>query len=276
MEYGWWELALRLGTGLIIGFFVALTGMGGASLVLPALTIIMRLPSSVAVGTASLYAFLTQSFAAFARHRLRTLDRASTAIFLGGALPGNIVVSYLIYRYIRAATAGNGENLRKLQETLSIVIAVVLLFTVLLLILSLLDRNSGRQKAPMCSEKQRIRHRIVGALLGAVVGGVMGATSIGGGVLVVPVLIMFFGLSANKTVGTSIVIAAVLSLQTTIMYMLGGQTEYLTAGVMSLGSMGGVYLGTQFSARIPERPLQAIVISVIFVASLSMLLQATR
>ena len=266
------ELALCLGIGIVIGFFVSITGIGGASLVLPALTIIMRLPSSVAVGTASFYAFLTQAFTAMARHRLGALDRSSIIIFLSGALPGNILISYLIYRYIRTATA-DAVALRKFDERLMIVIALVLLLTVLLLVLNLFRLRPVRQNVATWNQKQKTRHRVVGALLGSVIGGIMGATSVGGGVLVVPVLILFFGLSANVTVGTAVVIASVLSLQTTIMYMIGGRTDYLTAIVMAFGSAGGVYWGTHLSERIPERPLQFIVVTVIFVASLSMLLR---
>jgi uncharacterized protein len=265
-------LALGLGIGMIIGFFVSVTGMGGASLVLPALTIVMRLPSSVAVGTASLYAFLSQAFTALARHRSGGLDRESITIFLSGALPGNILISYLIYRYIRATTS-NAAALTKFDDRLMIVIAVVLLFTVLLLVLNIFGLGPARQEVATWNEKQRTRHHVVGALLGAVVGGAMGATSVGGGVLVVPVLMLFFGLSASVTVGTAVVIASILSLQTTIMYMLGGKTEYVTAVVMALGSIAGVYWGTRFSARIPEKPLQIIVVAVIFVASVSMLLR---
>jgi uncharacterized membrane protein YfcA len=275
MDYSWLEILLRLLTGLVIGFFIALTGVGGGSLVVPVLTILLYLPSSVAVGTASLYAFLTKIYAVYEHTRLKTIDMPSTTVFLAGALPANIIVSFLITNYIRNAELNDRQGVTEFQEHLMLFIAVVLLVSIVPMVLNLINKRSAPQEIEFPKRTGK-KHQVLGALCGAVVGGVMGATSVGGGVLVVPVLIMLFGLSANKTVGTSIVIALVLSLNTTVIYLLGGQMEYLTALLMWLGSIGGVHLGSRLSARMPERPLQAIVISVIFAAALSMFVQVMR
>ena len=65
------ELAGRLVLGILIGFCIGMTGVGGGVLVLPALTILLRMNPVVAVGTASFYAFLTKVSATFHHIKLK-------------------------------------------------------------------------------------------------------------------------------------------------------------------------------------------------------------
>ncbi len=66
------SIIVQLILGVVIGFSIGLTGIGGGVLVLPSLTLILGLPPSVAAGTASLYAFLTKIQATVEHFRLKT------------------------------------------------------------------------------------------------------------------------------------------------------------------------------------------------------------
>ena len=72
---GW---LIRLILGLFIGFCIGLTSIGGGVLVLPALTVLLKLDPLVAVGTTTLYAFLTKITALFHHLHLKRL----TGLFL--------------------------------------------------------------------------------------------------------------------------------------------------------------------------------------------------
>jgi uncharacterized membrane protein YfcA len=73
------------------------------------------------------------------------------------------------------------------------------------------DKTGGSRKTLAERIASRPHHsKILGLMMGAVVGGLIGATSIGGGVLIVPLLMILFGLEARRTVGSSIFIAVVL------------------------------------------------------------------
>ena len=67
------------------------------------------------------------------------------------------------------------------------------------------------EELDLASEIQQhwIFRNVLCIVLGALIGGLIGATSVGGGVLIVPMLIIVFGLSAARTVGSSIFIAMV-------------------------------------------------------------------
>jgi len=107
--------------------------------------------------------------------------------------------------------------------------------------------------------------------LGILVGALIGATSIGGGVIIIPLFIIFLAMPPSKTVGTSIVIAVILTLITSAAYLIGGQMDLRTAISMAVGSTVGVSFGSKLSVRMPETLLQTIVIGVIIISGILMM-----
>ena len=267
-------ILLRLAIGLIIGFCIGLTGVGGGVLVMPALIVLLDMDSSRAVGTTSLYAFLTKIYAAIMHFRLKTIDFAVSLWFLIGAIPADIAVSCLINR--QAKLAETTANAAPFQDSLKRFITWVVLFSAVMLIVNLI-RKSRRSPSSFEKElKQSLpvgswQRRALAVFMGAIVGGLIGSTSVGGGVLIVPVLIVFFGLTASRTVGTSIFVAVVLTLLTSIVYGQGDQLDAWTSIIMAVGSLAGVYGGSRLSVKLPEKALQIIVIVLIVVASVAML-----
>jgi uncharacterized membrane protein YfcA len=264
---------IRLGLGVIIGFSIGLTGVGGGVLVLPALTLVLGIPPSVAVGTASLYAFLTKCSAVYHHHRLRTVDYRLAALLLMGAVPGNAVASLWVNRLVSRLQP---DALLGFQCGLRTFMAVVILLSGVIMGLELVRTGSGRSRATETESAGRAaygrRTRIAVAVSGGcLVGILIGLTSIGGGVLVVPLLMIVFGLSPSRTVGTSILIAVVLTLLTSVIYGHGGQIDAGTALVMGAGSLLGVYWGSRACAKIPEGGLKVLVTGVILIAGMLML-----
>lgn len=262
------ELAGRLVLGILIGFCIGMTGVGGGVLVLPALTILLRMNPVVAVGTASFYAFLTKVSATFHHIKLKTIDWTISFLFLAGALPANAAVSLWITH--RKASP---EFLTALKQF----IVGTVLFCVGIMVLNLIgqirkDKTGSTRKTLAERIAARPHHsRVLGVVMGAVVGGLIGATSIGGGVLIVPMLMILFGLEARRTVGSSIFIAVVLTLLTSLIYSKGGAVDMVTAVVMSAGSLIGVPSGSKLSAKMPDKLLQSIVIALIFIAAIMMI-----
>jgi len=275
------DIIIRLLAGLFIGFAIGLTGIGGGVLVMPALTMLLKIPTVAAVGTASLYALLVKSYAVFEHYKLKTIELTISLFFLAGAIPGNIITAVLINRYMVA----NQENTAKIsafQDHLKTFIACVLLLAVLLLVFQLIrgkkkapatkdsEAEDGPDIAPNIPGKQTRGKMVLGILLGVFVGALIGSTSVGGGVIIIPLLIICFGLPTERTVGTSIFIAVVLTLCTTIIYGEGGEIRYLTAVIMAAGSLAGVYFGSRLSVKMPEKVLKAIVTALILIATVLM------
>jgi uncharacterized membrane protein YfcA len=261
----------RLVLGLVIGFCIGLTGIGGGVLVLPALTLLLGIPPIQAVGTTSLYAFLTKITATFHHARLKTIDWGTSLRFLAGAMPANAFVSLWISR--------QGSN-SAFQERLILFIIGIVFFSVFMMILNIIKRS----RAALETEERTLADRITGhvilrnslsILMGALIGGLIGATSIGGGVLIIPILIILFNLPASRTVGSSIFISVLLTLFTSLIYGRSGEVDTATAMIMAVGSLAGVYRGSRLSSKMPERLLQSVMISLIFMVAVLMLINHT-
>ena len=248
---------LRIAIGLVIGFIIGMTGVGGGVLVVPALSSILGLPVSTAVGTANLYSFLTKIYAAYQHFRLKTIDYFIGLLFLIGAIPGNIIASRSI---IYLANRGDKQEVLNFQRDLKLFIAGVMLMSVFILLINLKTSQKNNFKA----NHKHFRKKILGIFFGIIVGGLIGSTSVGGGVLIVPLLIIFFGLSSQKTVGSSILIAVVLTFVSSILYSKGSNVDIKTAVIMWVGSLPGVLWGSKMAIKFSEKKLQKIVIGIIF------------
>ena len=263
------EIVVRLVLGLLIGFCIGLTGVGGGVLVLPALTLMLKMNPVMAVGTASFYSFLTKVSATFHHIKLKTIDWKVSLLFLAGALPANAVVSLWVT---------HREADPEFLQALKLFITGTVFFCVGVMVLNLIGQihkaKSGETRKTLSARiAERPHHSLIlGVVAGVVVGGLIGATSIGGGVLIVPLLMILFGLEARRTVGSSIFIAVVLTLLTSAIYgSKGGAMDWTTAIVMSAGSLAGVPAGSKLSVKMPDKLLQGIVITLIFIAAVLMI-----
>lgn len=258
-----------------VGFCIGLTGIGGGVLVVPALTLLLGLPATVAVGTASAYICGTNILASYQHARLGNIDFRMAHRFLAGAIPGNVIACLLIAQAKR--NAGNPQEMALLQSHLKTFIAGVMIFSIVLMLANLLrelrcEKPVAPETAPeSCSTESPMR-RIVGLVLGAVVGAILGATSVGGGVVLVPLLIICFGMSARYTVGTSSYLALVLMLSTSLMSAGRGDVLWSVAGLMAVGSIGGVMVGIRLGKRLPENLLRGAMIILLLIAAAGMLL----
>jgi uncharacterized membrane protein YfcA len=91
--------------------------------------------------------------------------------------------------------------------------------------------------------------------VGVLAGFFAGLFGVGGGVLIVPGLLMA-GLDTRLAHGTSLAVTVILSGAALVGYALGGSVEYLAAVLIFAGSSVGVVIGTSVLQRIPIKPLQ--------------------
>jgi len=266
---------LRGVLGLVIGFCIGLTGIGGGVLVMPSLILLLHLPASVAVGTANLYACLCKSFGTYHHWKQRTISLRLSWLIIAGAVPVNLAVAVLITRHLSSLKA-DVEAWQQFQHGMKLFIAFVVLASAAIILLNALRRRtvggSGLDRPRGLSGRPRT---IAALALGALLGALIASTSVGGGVIVVPILIIVFGLSSAETVGSSILIAVCLTLVSTLVYGFHGDMDWRTAVTMAVGSLGGVPFGARLSRRLPDKVLEAIVAGIILLTGILMLVVKT-
>ena len=105
---------------------------------------------------------------------------------------------------------------------------------------------------------------LVTALVGAFVGFLVGLTSVGSGTLIIVSLAFLFPrLTAKELVGTDIFQAFMLLAAGAIAYIAGGTVNWPIVGLLLIGSLPGVVIGSRVSKYIPDpfmRPILAVVL----------------
>lgn len=266
----------RLILGAVIGFLIGLTGVGGGSMVIPALTLGLGLPPAIAVPTANFFSFLTK-ISAFATHwKLKTIAWLPVGTFLIGAVPGTAVASWLVKKLV-----GPEDRLGN-QILLWLVFAVVAASILLLLqarrrrraLAEIEPETTDEDKTPTKDTTLPVAFSWRGVGAGLIVGLVIGSTSVGGGVVVIPLLALCFALPMEKNVGSSIALALCLTLVATLAYVFlpgespGSAVDKPTAILMAVGSLGGVVGGSVLAKKLSESRLHRAVIGVMCLAAL--------
>ncbi len=94
------------------------------------------------------------------------------------------------------------------------------------------------------------------ALVGLVGGLTSGLLGVGGGIVLVPMLTKFLGLDQKRAQATSLAILVFTASAAAIAYRIAGPVDLRLAGLLALGSIVGVRLGTLFSVGHPAAALR--------------------
>jgi uncharacterized protein len=99
------------------------------------------------------------------------------------------------------------------------------------------------------------------AAIGTVAGAFSGLFGVGGGLVIVPLLILWFGYGERLATGTSLAAIVVIALLGVAGQGLYGNIDPGNAALVGVPALGGVVAGTALQQRLPER-----LISLIFAA----------
>jgi uncharacterized membrane protein YfcA len=90
----------------------------------------------------------------------------------------------------------------------------------------------------------------------AVVGFSAGLLANGGGFLLVPLFLVALGLDINEAAGTSLVVAAILTMPTLVTHAFIGDVDWFVAGAFALGLVPGAFVGSRVAQRLPTDRLR--------------------
>ncbi|HEU0001564.1 MAG TPA: sulfite exporter TauE/SafE family protein [Ktedonobacteraceae bacterium] len=262
--------------GLLIGVLVGLTGMGGGSLLAPILILVFGVPPVWAVGTDVAYSTVTKALGSVVHIRQKQVNFKIALWLACGSVPATLL-SVTLVQYIRRhyGSVVNGVILHAIGFTL-ILVAVLLVAKPFLMRRVEQKRLEAQKQAALAGEAGELtstsntnrwekRYRpLVTILIGAFVGFLVGLTSVGSGTLIIVSLAFLFPrLTAKELVGTDIFQAFMLLAAGAIAYITAGTINWHIAGLLLIGSLPGVFVGSKLSKFIPEpymRPVLAVVL----------------
>ena len=269
--------------GLLIGFLVGLTGMGGGSLLAPIMILFFRIPPVWAVSTDIAYSTVTKAVGSIVHIRQKHVDFGVALWLACGSVPATFLSVGLV-QFIRKHYGNliNGVILHALGFTLILVAVLLVLKPFLMRYLehrrlerekqAALAQGDG-QTATVKSNRWEKRYRpIVTILVGAVVGFLVGLTSVGSGTLIiVSIAFLFPRLTPKELVGTDVFQAFMLLSAGAIGYLTAGTINWGIAGMLLIGSLPGVLLGSRLSKYVLDRYMRPVLATVLVISGVKLI-----
>ncbi|WML31660.1 sulfite exporter TauE/SafE family protein [Neobacillus sp. OS1-32] len=246
--------------GLLIGFMVGLTGVGGAALLTPVL-ILLGINPAIAVGTDLAYNSITKLVGSIQHWRQKTINLKLMKYLAIGSIPSAIAAVGLLHLF--DSYFHNQEQI--IKHALGYVLILVALAT---LIKTFMKKKLewNRMQLKSIHEKKALTIAI-----GAVLGFIVGLTSIGSGSLFALAMLYLYKMKPSELVGTDIAHAFLLVTAAGIMHAGIGNVDYLLMINLLLGSVPGVVMGSTLSAKIPAKPLRAVMALMILFSGLKLI-----
>lgn len=242
--------------GLIVGFAVGLTGMGGGALMTPILVLVFGIAPLAAVSS-DLVASLIMKPVGAAVHAGRGTVRWNLA---GWLALGSVPSAFLGVVFLKNIGSGN-----RVQTIVSVALGAVLLLAVgALLVKMYLDHRNGTSAG--VDERLRIK-KLPTLAIGTTIGFIVGITSVGSGTLVIILLLFLYPrLRGSQMVGTDLAQAIPMVGSAALAHVVFGDFKLgLTASIL-IGSIPGVLIGALFSSRASTEFIRA-ALSVVLLAS---------
>jgi uncharacterized protein len=110
-------------------------------------------------------------------------------------------------------------------------------------------------------------------LLGLFSGAISGLIGVGGGVVIVPALVFFFGFSQHLAQGTSLaLLLPPIGILAAWTYYRNGNVDVKAAALICAGMILGAWLGAKLAAGLPEAAMRRLFGGILLIISLKMIL----
>jgi uncharacterized protein len=237
---------LYVTSGFGVGLLVGMTGVGGGSLMTPLLILLFGIHPSIAVGTDLLYASATKAGGSIVHGWARSIHWPAVLRLAAGSIPASILTTIVLWQLdLNSAAAGSLVN-------------VVLSFALLLTAASLIFRKAIleflRRRIERLDERAVARATV---LVGAALGVLVSISSVGAGAVGVTALLLLYPrLPMARIVGSDIAHAVPLTLIAGAGHWAMGAIDWHLMGVLLIGSLPGIVIGSYLATRVPEMALR--------------------
>jgi uncharacterized membrane protein YfcA len=112
------------------------------------------------------------------------------------------------------------------------------------------------------------------AVVGAFAGLLAGMFGVGGGILIVPGLVLAAGMNQRLAHGTSLAAVVPISMASLVSYAAHDNVDWNVAVWLAIGAVAGAVLGTRLLHSLPQRTLTMLFAAVLVVSALRLFLAA--
>jgi uncharacterized membrane protein YfcA len=222
----------------------------------PLLVFLFGIPPVNAVGTDLLFAAITKSGGVWAHNRRKTIEWRIVGLLTAGSLPASLLTSSVLHSVVTQ------------KEEINVIITTLLGAALILTSVALLFKKEFQQVGRHLSNNvfpTWIRWRSVATVfMGVMLGVLVTMTSVGAGALGAAMLFFLYpSLPTARIVGTDIAHAVPLTAVAGLGHLQMGTVDFVLLGSLLLGSLPGIYLGSHFSTKVPEKIMRPILASML-------------
>lgn len=253
-------------TGVTVGFITGLLGVGGGFILVPIIFFLLlnmgidpTLAIRIAFGTSLAIILPTAISSAYGHYRKKQVQiKASVFLGISGFL-GGVTGGYV-------ATHAPEDILKTIFGLVMLFVAIRLLFF----------------QEPI-QHREKIENILIFLLVGFTAGVMSGLIGIGGGIILIPVMVLIMGYSMKEASGTSSAVIIITSLGGIISYILNGlqvlglppyslgYINLLQVLVIIIFSIPMAQIGAWASCKLPDKVLRYILVTLQIYISLKML-----
>lgn len=247
--------------GLVVGFIVGLTGIGGGALMTPILIVVFGIPPVTAVSTDLLYAAITKCGGIFSYARKKMIEYRVVLLLLSGSIPGSL----LTLGYLKGL-----DGLEQIEHLMNLTLGVSLVLTSIAVFM----RTKIRALALEWQDSSFARHGrrwrpAITVVTGIALGGLVTLSSVGAGALGTALLIVLYPrMSMQTIVGTDLLHAVALTAVAGSGHYGMGNVDLTLLVYLVVGSLPGVFLGSHLGARLSPTVMQPIMGSLLLAIGL--------
>ncbi len=231
-------------TGFVTGVIVGLTGVGGGSLMTPALVLLFGIAPAVAVGTDLLFAAATKSVGTAVHREQGNIDWSIVAHLSGGSVPAALLTVGALHWF--------KPDVAALAAAIKFALGLALLLTAAAILLR--GRLARLAQRFQFSGSRQARLTV---LTGLALGVLVTLSSVGAGAIGVAALMLLYPeRPAAQIAGTDVAHAVPLTLIAGLGHAGLGHVDYTLLAALLIGSIPGIAIGSMLARRVPERLLK--------------------
>jgi uncharacterized membrane protein YfcA len=248
-------------SGFAVGLLVGMTGVGGGSLMTPLLILLFGVHPATAVGTDLLYAAATKTAGSMVHGLARSIDWRIVRRLASGSVPATCV-TLLVLSHLNLDSDAVGS-------LITLVLGFALFLTAFVLVLGQPIIEWYRVHVSALSER---RTAVATVVVGAVLGVLVSISSVGAGAIgVVALMLLYPDRPMIRIVGSDIAHAVPLTLIAGMGHWMIGSVDWHIIMSLLAGSLPGIFVGSYFAIRVPERALRLILATTLFIVASRMI-----
>lgn len=262
--------------GVLVGFCVGVTGVGGGSLMTPILISLFRIEPHIAIGTDLLYAAISKFCGSLVHAKKLNIVWPIVLWLALGSIPASLATTWVLEHYLSQSS--------QYKMILTTVLGFMLTLTGISIIFrsqiekffskfgKKLDIETIEQERQRLKEK-RLKILIMGVILGIFVT----LSSVGAGAFgIMALILMFPNLPMIRIIGSDVVHAVLLTLVAGLGHMNSGNVDFTLLMWLLVGSIPAIVVGTLLSSHLPEKIIRKVLGITLFALGLNFMLNPVK